>query len=269
MLQMKHSRLGPKVYLQVYDRFSSDDDHGSSKLDEVHLTDHTPASPIRRKVSHVMAQFVQQHRSSLDELLEQLHVQISFDIDDASEVGFIHLLPTKGSERVRKWNADCKAKLELFFKDLGYSSISVHSQLFPKIQGTVRDTKSNRSLCVEFTKDHTTLHIAGFSENVNKLLTEIKHIEEMELAREQSISLDKKRIAFISQAKLEDLREEHPDITITVNTKENVVIVNGKKGEIEDFQQLLKRIRVFSCPVPASVAVLNYFSSSDDQGIIS
>ena len=268
MLQMKHSRLGPKVDLQAYDRFSSDDDHGSSHLEEVDHTDHIPATPIRRKVSHVMAQFVQQHQSSLDEILEQLHVQISFDIDDASEVGFIHLLPSKGSERVRKWNADCEAKLESFFKDLSYSSIPVHSQLLPKVQGTVRDTKSNTSLCVEFTKDHTTLHIAGFSEDVTKLLTEIKHIEEIELTREQCISMDKKKIAFISQATLEELREEHPDITITVNTKKNVVIINGKKEDIEEFQQSLKKIRVFSSSVSASVEVLSYLSLGD-QGIIS
>ena len=264
VLQAKHSRLGPKVNLQVYDRFSSD---GSSDLEEpVDLTDHIPATPICRKVSHVMAQFVQQHQSSLHDLLDQLHVQINLDIDGVSEIGFIHLLPSKGSERVRNWNADCEAKLELFFKGLGHSSIPIHPQLLPKVKGVVRGTKS---LCVEFTEDHATIHIAGYSDDVNKFLAEIKHVEEMELTREESITMDKKRITFISQAKLEELREEHPDITITTDTKENVIKVTGKKDDIEDFQQSLKKIRVFTSPVSVSVEVLRYLASSGDQKIVS
>ena len=266
---MRHSKLGPKVDLQMYDKFSSDGDHGSSHIEEVDLIHLTPATPIRRKLSHVMAQFVQQHQSSLCELLEQLHVQITFDIDSVSEVGFIHLLPSKGSERVKTWNADCEAKLESFFKNLSHSAVQIHPQLLHNMQGTVRNTKSNASLCTEFSIDHKTLHIAGFSDDVNKLLTEIQHIEEMELTREESINLDKKRIAYLSQAKLEELREEHPDITITVNTEESIIIINGKKEDIEDFQQSLKKIRVFSSPVSTSVEVLGYFASSGDQSIIS
>jgi len=269
VLQTKHSRLGPKVDLQVYDKFSSYDDYGSSHSEEVDLKNLTPATPIRRKVSHVMAQFVQQHQSSLCELLEQLHVQITFDIDSASEIGFIHLLPSKGSERVKNWNADCEAKLESFFKSLSQSSVQIHLQLLPNVQETVRDTKSNASLRTEFSVDHKTLHIAGFSEDVNKLLTDIKHIEEMELTREESIDLDKKRIAYVSQAKLEELREEHPDISIKVNIEESIIIINGKKEDIEDFQQSLKKIRVFSSPVSTSVEVLRYFASSSEQSIIS
>ena len=268
VLQAKHTRLGPKVDIQVYDRFSAEDNHGPSHSEDTDLSDYVPANPIRRKVSHVMGRFVQQHESSLCELLEQLHVQISFDIDDTSEVGFLHLLPSKGSERIKNWNADCQAKLDLFFENLRYSSIPVHPQLFPKVQETVRGTKSSTSLCVDFTKDHTALHIAGYSEDVDKLLTEIKHIEEMELTREETFSMDKKRIAFISQAKLEELREEYPDITITLNTEESVVVINGKKEDIEDFQQSLKKVRVFSSTVDASTELLSYFSSSDDQGII-
>ena len=293
MLQTKHPKLGPKVDVQMYDRFSSDgdhrssdnhgskddygskdkhetkDDHGSSHLGEPEdFTNHIPATPIRRNVSHVMAQFVQQHQSSLHELLEQLHVQVSFDIDDKSEVGFVHLLPSKGSEQVKNWNTDCEAILESFFKDFCYSSIPVHSQLLPNMQETVKGTKSNASLCAELSVDCKTLHIAGFNDDVNKLLMEIKNMEEMELTREESITLDKKKIAFITQVKLEELREGHPDITITVNIEENAIKVCGKKEDTEDFQQSLKKVKVFSSPVTVSAEVLAYLSSSGDLKII-
>ena len=287
MLQTKHSRLGPKVALQLYDRFSSDDDHKpkddyGSRVDhgskDVHssnhleepkdFTDHTPATPILRKVSHVMAQFVQQRQSSLHELLEQLHVQISFDIDNKAEVGFVHFLPSKGSERVKNWNTDCEAIIESFFKNLCYSSVPVHSQLLPNMQETVRDTKFNASLCAEFSLDQTNLHIAGFNDDVDKLLTKLRNMEELELTREESITLDKKRITHISQAKLEELREGHPDITIAVNPEENVIKVCGKKENIEDFQQSLKKVKVFSSPVAISDKLLNYLSSSRDLEII-
>ena len=270
MLQMKHTRLGPKVAIQVYDRFSVTNNHESSHFEGVDhdLTDHTPATPVHRMVSHVMAHFLQQHQSSLCELVEQVHAQISFHINDTSEVGFIFLLPLKGSEQIRNWNINCEAKLDLFFKDLSYSSVLVYPQLLPKLQETVEDTKSNTSLCVVFTKDYTTLQIAGYSDDVNELLMKIKHIEAELIIKEESIPMEKEKISYINQTQIEQLRDNYPCISITVNIDDGVVIVTGKQKDIETFKQSLEKVKCFTSSVMISSEVVKYLSLSGDQNVI-
>ena len=276
VLQTKHHKLGRDVKLQVYDQFTVDEvepTHStqpeetptySSIKDEPFL----PPSPIVKKVSCVMAQFVQKSNPSLNELLDKLHVIINFINDDESEVGFIHILPSAGSEKVKNWSEECEATIESFFKALSSSSLSVQPELLTKTQEVVEENRSNTSLCINFSKDYTTLHIAGDSSEVAKLVKEIKHIEDTELTRTEPISFDTKRLAYI-QAQADDLRDDNPDIRFEINCEDNTIVVAGKKEDIGVFKQFLKQIKFSGAVVSLAPIILNYLFSIDNHTIVS
>ena len=201
MLQTKYHKLGPDVKLQVYGQFTLlDEVESKSSTQPVTPTPSdikgeplVPLNPISRKMSHVMAHYVQSKDPSLAKQLEKFHVTIKIDIDDEAEVGFIHILPSVGSEKIKNWNEQCKAAIESFLKPLNSSSLPVQPQLLPKIQEIVEENKSNSSLNINFAKDNITLHIAGDSSEVTKIVKEIKCIEDTELTRKESIGFDAKR----------------------------------------------------------------------------
>ena len=223
--------------------------------------------PVVKRVSHVMGYFVKRNEALLTKSLQKLHVKMSFDIDDASGVGFIHILPLKGSEKVINWNEECNAMVELFLQAFSETLLPVHSEILPKVQEIVRKNESNPSLCVRFTENLSTLNVAGHSTEVSKLVKEIELIEEKEVTREESVSLDEKRIVYV-QAKSNDLREEYPNIHFTINTRGNAVIISGKKEDVEEFTQVLRKLKVFSSQVNIADETLAYLSSLDDQTII-
>ena len=281
VLQTKHNKLGPDVQLQVYDRFALDEvepnePNEPNLFTQPEMPTHStvedepfvPPSPILKKVSHVMADFVQKSNPSLNEMVEKLHATVNISADGESEVGFIHIIPSVGSEKVKNWNKECDTKIELFFKPLSSSSLPIPSELLPKVQELAEENKSNTSLCISFGKDNATLHIAGDSYEVTRLVKEIKHIEDAELTRNESISLDAKKIAFI-QAQADELREDNPDISFEIDTDDNTVIVTGKKEDIAAFKQHLKQIKVSSVVVPFPEVILNYLFSSEDHTLIS
>lgn len=286
VLQTKHNKLGSDVQLQIYDRFTLDkvepnpstqpempahstvkDEPPPQASPFVPPKPIVPPTPIVKKVSHVMVDFVQKSNPSLSEVLEKHHVTVSINVDGESEVGFIHILPSRGSEKVRKWNEECDATIESFFKTLSSSSLLVPSELLPKVKELVEENKSNTSLSISFAKDYATLHIAGDSNEVAKLVKEIKCIEDAELIREESIDLDAKKIAYI-QAQADELREDNPDISFEINTYDTVVVVTGKKEDIGAFKQHLKQIKVCSVVVPFPEVILNYLFSTQDHTII-
>ena len=278
VLQTKHNKLGPDVQLQVYDRFALDEvePNEPNLSTQPEMPTHStvkdkpfvPPSPIFKKVSHVMADFARKSNPSLSEMLEKLHVTVNISDDGESEVGFIHILPSVGSEKVKNWNEECDAKIESFFKPLSSSSLPIPSELLPKVQELAEENKSNMSLCISFGKDNATLHIAGDSYEVTRLVKEIKNIEDTELTRNESVSLDAKKIALI-QAQADELREDNPDISFEINNDDNAVIVTGKKEDIAAFKQNLKQIKVSSVVVPFPEVILNYLFSSEDHTLIS
>ena len=272
VLQAKHHKLGPDVKLQLYDQFSVPDEvepNSSTQPETPTPSDikdepSVPPSPISRKMSHVMAHYVQNSNPPLTKLLDKFHVTVNIDIDDESEVGFIHILPSVGSEKVKNWNEECEATIELFLKSLNSSSLPVQPQLLPKIQEIVEE---NTSLCIKFARDNTTLHIAGDSSEVAKLVREVKYIEDTELTRKESISFDAKRVAYI-QAQADELREDNPDISFEVNIADNTIIVTGKKEDVSVFKQVLKQIKFSSVVVPFVGDILNYLFSTEDRTVI-
>ena len=272
VLQAKHHKLGPDVKLQVYDQFSVPDEvepKSSTQPETPTPSDikdepSIPPSPISRKMSHVMAHYVQSSNPTLIKLLDKFHVTVNIDIDDESEVGFIHILPSVGSEKVKNWNEECEATIELFLKPLNSSSLPVQPQLLPKVQEIVEE---NTCLCIKFARDNTTLHIAGDSSEVAKLVREVKHIEDAELTRKESISFDAKRIAYIN-AQADDLREDNRDISFEVNIADNMVIVTGRKEDIGIFKQFLKQIKFSSVVVPFTGEISDYLFSIKDHTVI-
>ena len=276
VLQTKHHKLGPDVKIQVYDQFTLPDEV-EAKLatqpetptpSDIKDEPLVPPSPISRKMSHVMAHYVQNSDPSLAKLLEKFHVTVNIDIDDEAEVGFIHILPSVGSEKVKNWNEECEGIIELFLKPLNSFSLLVQPQLLPKIQVIVEENKSNSSLNINFAKDNTTLHIAGDGSKVTKVVKEIKHIEDTELTRKESISYDAKRIAYI-QAQAEGLREDNPDIRFEISIADNTIIVTGRKEDIVEFKQFLKQIKFSSIMVPLTGEIMNYLFSIEDHVVIS
>ena len=97
-------------------------------------------------MSHVMAHYVQSNYHSLTELLDKLYVTIKIDIDNEAEVGFIHILPSVGSEKIKNWNEHCEAAIESFLKPLNSSLLPVQPQLLPKVQEIVEENKSNSKI---------------------------------------------------------------------------------------------------------------------------
>ena len=267
VMQREHKRLGTNVKLQIYDGFTSlDAPMESTNIEEISLIELSPAKPIVKRVSHVMAHFVEQHQPSLCDSLEKLCVQINFDIDDESEVGFIHLLPSKGSEKVIDWNAECEAKLESFFKSFTSSLLSVHSELLPLVSKIVTRIKPKKSICAQFsTKNETALHIAGCCAEVTEIVEEIKHIEDTELTKEESVNVDKKRIAYIDQIYQETLRNSHPGVCFTLNIEENTILINGRKNDIAKFKASLADMKCCSVSVSIAQEITQYLTLSDDR----
>ena len=214
-----------------------------------------------------MAYYVQNSDPSLAKLLDKFHVTVNIDINDESEVGFIHILPSVGSEKVKNWNEQCEAIIKSFLKPLNSSSLLVQPQLLPKIQEIVEEKKSNSSLCINFAKDYTTLHIAGNSIEVTKVVKEIKYIEDTELIRKESISFNAKRIAYL-QAQADNLREDNPDINFEINVNDRTIIVTGKQEEITVFKRFLKQIKFTNVMIPLAREILDCIFSIKDHTVI-
>ena len=269
VLETKHPKLGPDVKLQVYDRLAFDEVIHIAQPDTPTQCDckhelSVPPSPIVRKESRVMANFVQRCSPSLKELLKQFHVTINYDTDD--EVGFIHILPSIGSEQVRNWREECDAKIASFFKALSSISLLVQPELLPKVKEVV-EHNSNTSLCIGFAKNYTILNVAGKSNEVTRFVKKIKHIEDTELPRKDTISLDAKKIAYI-KAQADDLSKDHPNIHFEIITDDNKIIVTGKKEDNEAFKKSIKQITVSSVTVLLSKEMLDFLFSVKDHTII-
>ena len=124
----KHHKLGPDVKLQVYDQFSVPDEDEPKSSTQPETPAPTPfdvkdepsvsPSPISRKMSHVMAHYVQNSNPPLTKLLDKFHVTVNIDIDDESEVGFILILTSVGSEKVKNWNEECEAMIKTHSSEL-------------------------------------------------------------------------------------------------------------------------------------------------------
>ena len=85
---------------------------------------------------------------------------------------------------------------------------------------------------------------------------------------EESISLDAKTIAFITQTQVNNLHRHHPSIKFTIHPDDNIIIVTGKRQDRENFKQCLNKVKFHSAKINVCTEALDYLSSSDYQSII-
>ena len=85
---------------------------------------------------------------------------------------------------------------------------------------------------------------------------------------EESISLDAKTIAFITQTQVNNLHRHHPSIKFTIHPGDNIIVVTGKRQDRENFKQCLNKVKFHLAKINVCTEALDYLSSSDYQSII-
>jgi len=253
-LLQKHYPTSSSVEIQLFDYFLNYGGHER-------FTVESDCTPICWKVSPTLATFIRQSETALYKSLQQLHVQIIYDIEEE----LIYLLPQIQSKQLANWSKECIKRLDLFLKDVTDTSLKVHKLLRSKLQETINETSL---FYVEFAKDHNELQVAGYSVDVTKLIEKIKYIEDTELIQEEFISLDKKKITYISQMQIDKLRKDHPDFIIEANIEESVILLRGNKCNMEALKQKVIGIEVFSCLIALPLNVVKYLLTSHTQNII-
>ena len=204
---------------------------------------------------------------SFRKLLEKMHANVEFDIDDASENASIHIKSIKGHEEVKSWREKCEVELERFLKGIYIHSLSIKPELLPALQHIVEEKNSDPSLHMEFTENQTTLHIVGYCEDVTKFLEMLQQIESTELVKDECITLKPEKLSYINQVYIDNLREDHPNVNFTT-IDDCTIHVTGKKLDIDKFKDSMGKIKIACTLVSASQEVLDFLSLSDDQTTI-
>ena len=131
--------------------------------------DRSPVYSIFRQVPHVMALYIQNHLQPLNKVLEKMCFKIKVHKDE--QCGFIHILPTPESKKIKDWNKICENELDEYLKGLDCQSLSIQPALLPGLQEIIEEVKSDPSLHVA---EQTEYQITGKNEEVSKALEEIQ-----------------------------------------------------------------------------------------------
>ena len=251
--------LGVEAKLQPYDSVTVLKENHSKK---------TAVNRIDEKVPHTVARFALKRESNLSTSLESMHATIQFTIDDDSENGFIHITSIKGSENDTNWKEKCQDYMKEFLNSVRYCTLSVQPEILQELQKMIKREQFNPSIYVELTNSQTTLHIAGYSENVESFAQEFQCIIDTELPKEEPITLSPAKVAYIYQTQVDDLKKHYPAVRFTIDMDNNVIIVIGNKKDRESFMEHLQQIKVATALITANQQVLDFLSGSDDLTII-
>lgn len=258
LLQASHTKLGQNVRLHTYNRFTI-------------LEETEPPKPIdnifSKEIPHVMALFAKKCETSLRKLLDKMHANIEFAIDDGSENSSIHITPKKGYKEVRNWKEKCETELKQFLESLCIKSLAIKPEVLPALQKFFQEKKSDLSVCIEFAKDQATLYIAGYCEDVANLVEKLKHIEDAELVKTESINLAAEKLSYINQVCADNLHKDYPNIKFTA-INDCTIQVTGKEMDRNDFKVSVEKMKFASTLVSANQEVLDTLSLSDDQTTI-
>ena len=225
-------------------------------------------SHVDKKVPRVVANFAQKCQPDLNASLESMRaaVQVITDENDSESI-FIRIVPLKGSKNVSSWKEKCQNHLEIFLKTVSHRTLLVQPEILCELQKLVEKEQLNPSICIELMNSQTTLCITGYNENVEKFVQEFKLIEDRELLKEETITLDATKVDYISQTQLSVLKECYPDISFEID--DNMITFTGKRKDRESFKQHLNKMKVALTPFTPAIAnqqILNYLSGPD--GII-
>ena len=256
MLKTTHFMLGVKAELQPYDKLT------------VLIESHSIVNHIDKEVPRTVAKFALKCESNLSTSLESMHATIKFTINDDSENGFIHITSVKGSENDINWKEKCQDYLEQFLRSVSYSTLTVQPEILQEVQKMIQRKQFNLSICIELINNQTTLHIAGYTENVESFAQEFQCIVDTELPKEELITLSAAKFAYIDQTQIGDLKKHYPAVRFTIDTDCNTITVIGNKKDRESFMEHLNKIKVAIASITANQQILDVISGLEDLTII-
>ena len=212
---------------------------------------------FQKIITKNMADLCKSHLSSLESSLEQLCASVTID-----EGGCVTIDPISGNESITDWKENCVQTLDDWLLNFQEKEMHIPSALHDKIFRLIVKFQKESSITVTFMEDKSLLHAIGKSSKVAEFVNEVATLRDAELVETEDITLDEKKMIFITQIGFKELSKGHPEVKFFSKDK-TVLQVEGNKLGREKFLQHLYSLQFFCEPLQVSKLLINFLSSTD------
>ena len=210
---------------------------------------------FQKSITKNMAELCKSHLSSLESSLGEFCASVTID-----EGGCVTIDPLSGNEGITDWKENCIHLLDDWLLNFDEKEMHIPSALHDKIFRLV--VKFQKEITVTFMEDKSSLHAIGKSSKVAVLVKEVATLRDAELIETEDITLDEKKMIFITQIGFKELSQDHPEVKFFSKDK-TVLQVEGNKLGREKFLQHLYSLQFFCDPLQVSQLLINFLSSTD------
>ena len=213
---------------------------------------------FQRSITKSMTDFCMSHLSPLKSSLEEICASVTIDGG-----GCISIDPLPGNESVTDWKEKSSQLLINWLGNFDEREMTIPSVLHDKIfRLIVKFQQDKLSINVSFMEDKSLLHAVGKSEKVSEFVKEIEILKDAELIETEDITLDEKKVVFITQIGCKELSQSHPEVKF-ISKDKTVLNVEGNKVNREKFKQHLYSLQFFCKSLQASQWLIKFLSSTD------
>ena len=268
-----HKWLGKEVVMCRYDFLSRLAE--TSSPEEVPPDSPQPAAALptpmhvvsnesfQKSITKNMVELCKSQLSSLESSLGEFCASVIID-----EGGCVTIDPVSGNESITDWKENCAEILDDWLLNFDEKEMHIPSALHDKIFRLIVRFQKQPLITVTFVEDKSLLHAIGKSGKVAEFVKEVETLRDAELIETEDITLDEKKMIFITQIGFKELSQGHPEVKF-VSKDKTVLQVEGNKLGREKFLQHLHSLQFFCEPLQVSQSLINYLSSTDaGQAII-
>ena len=212
---------------------------------------------FQKSITKNMADLCKSQLSSLESSLKGLCASVTID-----EGGCITVDPVSGNESITDWKENCSQLLDDWLLNFDEKEMHIPSALHDKIFRLIVSFQKESSITVTFVEDKSLLHAIGTSDKVAEFVKKVTTLRDAELIETEDITLDEKKMIFITQIGFKELSQAHPEVKF-VSKDKTVLQVEGNKLGREKFLQHLYSLQIFYEPLQVSQLLINFLSSTD------
>ena len=264
VLTKDHKWFGKEVVMSRYDFLSrlaetassekpSDSPQPSSSPIPDQMVSH---QPFQKSITKNMANLCKPQLSLLESLLKELCASVTIDGG-----GCITVSPLSGNEAITDWEENCGRVLDDWLLNFDEKEMHIPSALHDKIFRLIVKLPKGSLITVNFVEEKSLLHVIGKFDKVAEFVKQIETLRDAELVETEHITLDEKKILFITQIGFKELSQSHPEVKFFSKDK-TVLQVEGNKLNREKFMQHLYGLQFFYESLQASQWLMKFLSST-------
>ena len=212
---------------------------------------------FQKSITKNMAELCKSQLSSLESSLGEFCASVTID-----EGGCVTIDPVSGNESITDWKENCTEILDDWLLNFDEKEMHIPSALHDKIFHLILKFRKQLSITVTFAKDKSLLLVTGKSDQVAEFVKEVETLRDTELIETEDITLDEKKMIFITQIGFKELSQGHPEVKF-VSKDKTMLQVEGNKLNREKFMKQIYDLQFFCEPLQVSQLLIKFLSLTD------